>query len=644
MRRVLKGLITLALVFSFSVAPAADKGGCGTNCGTSSFGSSRGSGCDTGCDTGCGTSFGTCCGGSGCGNSSCDDCCQASACGYPFLAYRSQSWNAARQIAGIQPFINRYDMDSTYGNFSIALEYTRSFRPEHINSFLFGGDLVGCNSLLIQGSTVENRSSVAWLADYFGLPQDFSSCVSFCPRIENVIVDFDFYLGLDEVTEGLYVRLYAPLVWTRWCLRMGECLTDQGETEFPPGYMSEEKIDRANLPRSFTEAISGRTTWGDMKTPLCFGRMNPCCCTLTRLSDIQLVFGWNFVRDEDYNFGLNIRAGFPTGNRPCSRFLFEPIVGNGKHWELGGGLTSKYIVWRSEDNEDNYLGIYLDANFAHLFKTCQCRTFDFCGCRPNSRYMLLAEMGTNEDDLQGGPNARELTRANFQYQKNLIPATHFTTFNVDVRIDIQADIVLKFGYIRDNWAADLGFNLWARSGEKFCLNNCSCCGCPDDRIYAIKGDADLYGYFKVDEGNATNPIPLSSSQCAADIRTGQNMRLDNADDAMVNKGSDNPELAWAKDPAQELFVFNDTTESDNQIFTSIQPKLVSCDDVNFCRSPSAITYKVFGNFSYAWRDREENWTPYLGIGGEAEFAPRCNSCKFAVSQWGVWLKGGVAFE
>jgi len=68
-------------------------------------------------------------------NTTCDDCCYSNCCnscflgpcdGYPFLSYRSQSVNAARELAGWQQFINKYDMDSTYGAFSITLEYTRS--------------------------------------------------------------------------------------------------------------------------------------------------------------------------------------------------------------------------------------------------------------------------------------------------------------------------------------------------------------------------------------------------------------------------------------------------------------------------------------------------------------------------------------
>jgi len=645
MRQVLKTLIFMVLISSFSIISARS---CSISCGR------RGPCCSSSCcfdccdpccgDNSCNNScYGSCCGTCGndccgtCCDSDCDDCCKASACGYPFLAYRSQSWNAARQIVGIQPFINRYDMDKYYGNFAITMEYTRSMRPHRITQFLFGRDTTECNSILIQGGLLPNRSPKAWLADYFGLPCDFNSRVSFHPTIENFMVDLDFYLGLDEFKEGMYFRVYAPLTWTRWKLRMCECVKDFGECYFDRGYMSADQVLLDELPTNFTEAISGCTTWGDMQSPLRYGRMTSCPMTMTRLSDIQLVYGWNFVRDCDYHFGLNIRMGIPTGNRPCARYLFEPIIGNGKHWELGGGLTSKYIFWRSEENEDDYWGVYLDANIAHLFRTNQCRSFDFCGCNNSgSRYMLLAQMGTNQNTLQGGPDIQNLTEADYQYKRKLIPAIHYTTYNVEVSIAVQADIVLKFGYNHDNWSCDFGYNLWARSGEKFCFTDCCCCGCESDGVYAIKGDAALYGYTGT---NNTDAVPLSSSQAGATIRSVQNIREETLEETFRNKGSDNSQLAWTDGQALTIY-----EEPFVQLYTSIQPNLVSCNHVNFCNSPSALSHKLFAHFSYTWAEREDCWTPYLGFGGEAEFDGNCNTCRFAVSQWGMWLKGGIAFE
>jgi hypothetical protein len=71
-----------------------------------------------------------------------------------------------------------------------------------------------------------------------------------------------------------------------------------------------------------------------------------------------------------------------------------------------------------------------------------------------------------------------------------------------------------------------------------------------------------------------------------------------------------------------------------------------------------MSNKVFGHIAYSWNDREV--VPYLGLGGEVEFGRNndcdcsttcstscstdCSCCKYAsLSQWGIWLKGGVSF-
>ena len=115
------------------------------------------------------------------------------------------------------------------------------------------------------------------------------------------------------------------------------------------------------------------------------------------LAEIRFVLGYNFLNDEDgdYHLGLGIYVAAPTGTRvgdqdDCSgkgRYLFEPIVGNGKHWELGAQVTAHHIWWRSED-EDKSFGLYLEANITHLFAASQIRCFDLCSAGSNSRYML----------------------------------------------------------------------------------------------------------------------------------------------------------------------------------------------------------------------------------------------------------------
>jgi len=619
MKIVLRGLILLGLVSNFFIMVS----NCGDCCSPRSIN--------------CPTSL--CC---------YSNCCLSECDGYPFLAHRSQSVDVARKLVGWQQLINKYDMAENYGTLSIGVEYTRTFNNERLAQFLFGGDLINCCKLLIQGSdavSAEYRDKRAWLADYFGLPAKYCSEVTFCPRIQNVIVDFNFYYGLEELADGLYFRLQAPIVWSRWDLGMCERrLETDSDGSFIPGYMNSSGLDRDDLPEDFVEAVSGEIQWGDMKDPMKFGRMPRCAMKRTRLSDIHAVLGWNFLQDEDYHCGLNLQIAAPTGNRPSAIYLFEPIVGNGKHWELGFGFSGSWIFGRSEEKEDHHFGLWMDANVTHMFKTCQTRSFDFCG-KSNSRYMLLEQMGSNPADASQITGDVSDTPANYKYQSSLIPAVNYTTFNVDVKINIQADIAIKFGWIRGNCSFDVGYNLWARSGEKFYFAKDSCCcGCPSNMIYAVKGDAYVYGF----NGVGGTPYALSATQKNADIHSGEQVALANP---FSNAFIDNPEDAQFGAPPGQA-ALTDFFGS-GSVGTSIQPEIVSFSKINGCKSPAALTHKVFAHFNYIWKDDEQDTIPFLGLGGFAEFSSCKKSCcstscgsskRGGVSQWGIWLKGGVAFE
>ncbi|EKD72251.1 MAG: hypothetical protein ACD_45C00729G0002, partial [uncultured bacterium] len=138
MKKILQGILALTLLTSF--AAYSDCGSCGT--------------CSNGCSTSC------------CDDDCCGNCCLGPCDGYPYLGYRSQSFNAARRIVGTQNTINQFGKDTTYGNFSLALEYTKSFRSEKLAKYLFGCDLDCTNTLYVQGSDVANRNPKSWLADY----------------------------------------------------------------------------------------------------------------------------------------------------------------------------------------------------------------------------------------------------------------------------------------------------------------------------------------------------------------------------------------------------------------------------------------------------------------------------------------------
>lgn len=572
----------------------------------------------------------------------------------PYFSIRSQSVNAARELVGWQTHINLFDKDCLYGSFSITPEYTRSFRSGRIAEYIFGDDVTATSSkgtLAISGSQADNRGSHDWLADYFGLPTDFKSEVTFKPRIENFLVDFNLYLGLDEWMCGLYFRIHAPVVYTRWDLRATEAVSDAGTDAYLTGYMSNDAagIANATLRKDFLTAVDGTYTFGDMKEALKYGKMSKDRDTKTRLSDIEAALGWNFWQCEDYHFGLQIRGSAPTGNRPNAEFLFEPIVGNGNHWTLGGGVSAHAVLWRGCD-EDHFFGVWLDANITHLFRTKQTRSFDLKN-KPNSRYALLAEMSSTVGDnlfanttntnvvadvasLAGG------VAPSHQYAGKLLPVINVTTFDVNVSIDVQVDAALKFSYYNCGFEADLGYNLWARSGEKFKLRDSSTF---TEKKYVLKGDAFVYG-FSAAAGNA--PIALSASQNTSDIHGGKNFPSGFVPaNSVRNPGIDNayPAQIAAGAAAASTITYAPGVAVNSQTRTSKDPIFVKADDIDMSKTPSAMSHKLFGHISYNWDDCED-WIPFLGVGGEIEWAGKYDSNYAAVSQWGVWIKGGISFN
>jgi len=612
--------------------------------------------------------------------------------GNPFFYPRSQSENAARDMVGWQTHINRYDMDCFYAAFAITPEYTRSFRPNNIATFLFGNDLVQVtnpndtddtiSALKISGSAVTGRAATDWLADYFGLGDQFSSTVSFKPRISNFLVDFALYMGFDEWCPGLFFRIHAPVVATRWSLNAEESNINIPNTNgYYAGYMSNDVIT-TGLPTSWIQYMQGGVTFGDMSDPMKYGLLpgkanasdpddaGKKTLKKTRLSDIQAELGWNFWSCEDYNVGIGIRGAAPTGNRPEAVYLFEPIVGNGHFWELGAGINTMAVLWRGCD-EDKFFAVYADANVTHLFKTKQTRSFDFVN-KPNSRYALVEEFTSTVGNLlQGNPTANIArpvptppaggsVSATAQYNGKLHPAINITTMDVDVSVGVQGDFALKFSYYSCGLELDLGYNLWGRTGEKFKLKN--------DPIgtnkYALKGDAFIYGFDRGDQpatGANLGAVALSASESKSDIHGGTNFTTANGINGFFNAGVDTPLFAYgtAQNPALQANV--DALQNDPTTLTPGQtrssfagPTFLTIADVNLAKTPSALSNKIFAHLGYSWLDCED-WVPFLGIGGEAEFGSKNsnsnnnannngNGCYAALSQWGVWVKGGIAFN
>ncbi len=511
-----------------------------------------------------------------------------------------------------------------YGAAALTIEYTRSFRPQKITKFLFGDE-----KLVFSGSRVDDRKDTDILADYFGLPADFRSIVRFEPRISNIVFDFNWYQSLEEYLSGLYFRIHFPVVHTRWDLNLKEVDIVGGNAFHPAGYIASKRVEAKCLATNVTQALQGKTTFGDMREPLKFGKVSG-KQTMSRVAEVQGVIGWNFLQDDWYHFGLNIRGAAPTGNNPKSEFLFEPIVGNRHHWELGGGLTSHVDLWECEDGY-NKVVLYFDANVTHLFSVKQLRSYDLKNNGPGSRYMLLEELASSATNLR---IANDVFAA-FQYQRRLIPAINKTTLESKIRIGVQGDMVLKVAYQCGGFEADVGYNFWGQSKEKL-----QCREKFEEDRFVLKGDSQVYGFTVA----ADEPVPLSASQSMATIRAGSQP----GNITFVNNNADNPVNAKSINNA-DLCQLNASDSPDlgiarDIVQTSKEPIFVKNDDIDECSAllPRAISHKFFIHLSHNW-EKTNDIVFYIGSGVSAEWANTSVKKNSAHSQWGIWIKGGLSY-
>lgn len=626
---------------------------------------------------------------------------------------RSQSVNAARQLVGWDnPFwgINRLPQDRCYTSANLTFAYNRNFKPHAISYFFFGEDMqcicspidpkIGREEFVIAGSAVPNRSPTDWLADYFGLPRDFKSSVAITPRIENFTLDFSFYIGLDGWLNGLYFKIYGPYTYTKWGMNANENITSNTYGAIPggigyfQGYFSSSEVPPENLNRSFLDYASGSTplinndfaayeesycetygpctALGDIQwQPLCCSKILDCgALSLNGFADLRFVLGYNFLnnRDGNYHLGAGIFAAAPTGSRvgqgEKGNYLMEPIIGNGKHWELGAQITAHHIWWRSADDENSF-GIYFEGDITHLFNACQTRCFDLCSGGDKSRFIIAQRLDSNSSlypRLDSTVNPQELAFAN-----EYAPIANITRRNITSSIAVQADIAFALAYQVRDFRWDLGYNFWVKSCEKICIQKDTCA--INRGMWAVKGDERVYGFINQSPSESL-AVALAVTDSNATIHAGSNQQNDVNFTSLEPKNAKNfyaDNIIFAGDTITTL------PQNNIQIYTSKKPIIIKESDFNTSGS-RGYSHKLFTHFNWAWTEHEERkWLPYLGIGAEVEFgfAPdKCcqidcagpqpcrgtscadliNTCAqeccidFALSQWGIWFKIGSSYN
>lgn len=567
----------------------------------------------------------------------------------PYLQHRSS--NVIGKVVGMNQHNHLFGLGSNYGTIDFGLSYKQSWRPKDVTKLLWGPAAVANTGALTGTSTTgENdiddadfivkvtgrgatpaKAATDLEANQFMLPNDYASILTFKPRSQQFRAGAGFYMSFDEVLEGLFMRVRGDFVHTRHNLKFGETKIAGTAT--------------TNTLASFAEYASGKglavTADGTSSFQgLQYAKFENDSKTINEFGDLYLELGYDAWLDEDGHFGFSGLFIAPTGKKPKAEWLWEPRGTNGGHFGLGGSITSHYTLWRSED-EEKHFDFVVDAEITHLFNAKQIRTFDLKN-KPLSRYSLAKKMKANAGDLSSGNTASSANpKPALQFADIYAPVANISTQKVKSSFGVQADVVGMFTFVCRGWSWDIGYNFFGMSSENLKLREDSDSDDVSTTVFpantwALAGATAPYGF------NVAAPVNLSQTASGSTV--------------FASSAIDTPTNAWAANGTTPL---NTVANGTTQVTTSATPVTIAVTDLDIEGAETrVISHTLFTHVNYTWIDRED-WVPYVGFGAQIELGHKrgnddsttttttdtdSSSINTALSQWGLWLKGGVSFN
>jgi len=201
----------------------------------------------------------------------------------------------------------------------------------------------------------------------------------------------------------------------------------------------------------------------------------------TGLDDIQVKLGYDWFScdcDGLDHLSLYLVGGIPTGKRPASEFLFEPLVGS-KHGSFGFGINFDNKIWSWCESDISWMA---DMKYRYVFSATERRSFDLCNNGDWSRYLLLANINDPFTPL---------------------PAINTLTTDVKVRPGSTIDFWTALHWERCNWGVEVGYDLFWRQTENVRLKE----------IPALTG----LGIFDLRGASVLNPASASTATIAQSV-------------------------------------------------------------------------------------------------------------------------------
>lgn len=164
-----------------------------------------------------------------------------------------------------------------------------------------------------------------------------------------------------QFAERWWLELGTPFLRVEQTFRFKERIRDTGG-----GPVRELGLDNSPRVGCMTAAFK-QPNWR-------FGKINKRLKLVKEgFADLELKCGYQARADERVRLYGYAGFIFPTGNKPSSTFVFEPIIGNNKHYGVLYGSHVGLAAWCCGEH---VLSLAIDLQARYLFSNHQIRSFD----------------------------------------------------------------------------------------------------------------------------------------------------------------------------------------------------------------------------------------------------------------------------
>jgi len=275
----------------------------------------------------------------------------------------------------------------------------------------------------------------------------FQSTIEFNPQRTVFGVGLDWKQGFifhEDNSVRYWFELNGPVLHVKSKMHLTESITNNGG-----GALAKTGLDGAPIVGTMTDAFK-QSNWK-------YGKIDDSHkMEKTGLADLEFKVGYNGVLTDCCTCAPYLGVIFPTGNKPRGEYVFEPVVGNGKHYGISWGLNLAYTLWCGDEST---FGLRVDGDSRYLFKEEMYRSFELLGFgKAWSRYMAMYKNLAEAQAAQAGSTAASAYSGT--------SGINLMTRDVEVTPGLQVNINTAIIYEGCNVVAEGGWTFYSRHAEK----------------------------------------------------------------------------------------------------------------------------------------------------------------------------------